>query len=72
MNPYILMMKGQPVYTYGQHPPCEQTFDQVSHFLGLLRGRGSRDEWNNIENSTKSTAHSLQSVLLKADTGADV
>ena len=25
-----------------------------------------------MENSTKSTAHSTQSVLLKADTGADV
>ena len=34
--------------------------------------RGSREEWNNMENSTKSTAHSTQSVLLKADTGADV
>ena len=37
-----------------------------------LRSRGSRDRWNNVENSTKSTAHSTQSVLLKADTGADV
>ena len=37
-----------------------------------LRSRGSGDRWNNVENSTKSTAHSTQSVLLKADTGADV
>ena len=34
--------------------------------------RGSREEQNNMENSTKSTAHSTQSVLLKADTGADI
>ena len=27
---------------------------------------------NNMENSTKSTTHSPQTVLLKADTGADV
>ena len=33
-----------------------------------LRGHG---EWNRMENSTNSTKHS-QSVLLKADTGADV
>ena len=37
-----------------------------------LRSRGSGDGWNNVQNSTKSTAHSTQSVLLKADTGADV
>ena len=34
--------------------------------------RGSREGWKNIENSTNSTAHSPQTVLLKADTGADV
>ena len=34
--------------------------------------RGSREEWNNMKNSTKSTTRSTQSVLLKADTGADV
>ena len=34
--------------------------------------RGNREGWNNMENSTKSTAHSPQSVLLKADTGANV
>ena len=34
--------------------------------------RGSREGWNYMENSTKSTAHSPQSVLLKADTGANV
>ena len=37
-----------------------------------LRSRGSGDGWNNVENSTKSTACSTQSVLFKADTGADV
>ena len=46
------------------------------HFIKFLIAldystlRGSREE--NMENSTKSTAHSTQSVLLKADTGADV
>ena len=34
--------------------------------------RGSREVWNNMENCTKSTAHSPQSVLLKVDTGANV
>ena len=34
--------------------------------------RGSREGWNKIKNSTKSTTHSPLSVLLKADTGADV
>ena len=34
--------------------------------------RGSGDGWNNMENSIKSTTHSTQSVLLRADTGADV
>ena len=34
--------------------------------------RGSREEQRNMENSTKSTAHSTQSVLLKVDTRADV
>ena len=34
--------------------------------------RGNREGWNNMENSTKSTACSPQSVLLKADTGANV
>ena len=36
-----------------------------------LRGRGSREGWNKMENSTNSTVHP-QTVLLKADTGADV
>ena len=34
--------------------------------------RGNREGWNNMENPTKSTAHSPQTVLLKVDTGADV
>ena len=40
--------------------------------LDYLTLRGSREEQNNMENSTISTACSTQSVLLKADTGADV
>ena len=36
-----------------------------------LRGRGSREGWNKMENSTDSTV-CPQTVLLKADTGADV
>ena len=65
--------EGQPVYTY---------MVSVSHVnkhlikfpiaLDYTTLRGSREEQNNMENSTKSTRHSTQSVLLKADTGADV
>ena len=36
-----------------------------------LRGRGRREEWNKMKNSTDSTV-CPQTVLLKADTGADV
>ena len=37
-----------------------------------LRGRGSREGWNKMEISTDSTVRPQQTVLLKADTGADV
>ena len=68
----------------GQRAACDTYMVSVPHAnkhlikfpisldYATLRGRGSRDEWNNMENSTKSTARSPQSVLLKADTGADV
>ena len=40
--------------------------------MGTLRGRGSREGWNKMENSTDSTVCPQQTVLLKADTGVDV
>ena len=74
---------GQPVYTYMVSVPHVNkhlikfpiTLDYTT-----LRSRGSREEWNKMENSTSSTGcfdcstvHSPpQSVLLKADTWADV
>ena len=39
---------------------------------GTLRGRGSREGQNKMENSTNCTVCPQQTVLLKADTGADV
>ena len=40
---------------------------------GTLQSRGSREGWNKMENSTDSTVCSkCSTVLLKADTGADV
>ena len=64
---------GQPVYTYMVNVP-----HMNKHLIMFLIAldhttiRGSREGWNNMENSTKSTTHSPQSVLLKADTGANV
>ena len=43
----------------------------ISLDYGTLRGRGSREGWNKMENSTNSTV-CPQTVLLKADTRADV
>ena len=46
----------------------------ISLDYGTLRSRGGRG-WNNMEHSTDSTVHSkcsIPTVLLKADTGADV
>ena len=66
---------GQPVYMYMVSVPHVNKhlikFPIALDYL-TLRSRGSGDGWNNVENSTKSTACSTQSVLLKADTGADV
>ena len=61
---------GQPVYTYMVSVP--HVNKHLIKFLialdhATLRGNG--EGWN-MENSTKSTAHST--MLLKADTGADV
>ena len=45
----------------------------ISLDYGTLQSRGSRDGWNKMENSTDSTVCSkCSTVLLKADTGADV
>ena len=62
----------QPVYTYMVSVPHVNKH-LIKFLIALVYTtlRGSREEWNNMENSTKST-HSTQSVLLKADTGADV
>ena len=66
---------GQPVYMYMVSFPHVNKhlikFPIALDYL-TLRSRGSGDRWNNVENSTKSTACSTQSVLLKADTGTDV
>ena len=43
----------------------------ISLDYGTLRGRGSKEGWNKMENSTNSTVHP-QTVLLKVDTGANV
>ena len=73
VNPYTLMMRGQPVFTYMVSvPPCEQTFDQVSNFPRLwdtwTQGK-LRKKRDKLDNSTNFTTHSPQTVLLKADTG---
>ena len=63
---------GHPVYTYMVSVPhVNKHLIKFPIALDHTTLRGSR-EWNNMENSTKSTACSSQSVLLKADTGADV
>ena len=72
-EPLYFNDEGQPVYMY---------MVSVSHVnkhlikfpiaLDHATLRGNREGWNNMENSTKSTACSPQSVLLKTDTGADV
>ena len=65
--------EGQPVYTYMVSVPhVNKHLIKFPIALDYTTLRGSREEWNNMENSTKSTACSTQSVLLKADTGADV
>ena len=68
-EPLYFNDEGQPVYMYMVNVPHVNKhlikFPVALDYL-TLRGR------NNMENSTKSTTHSTQSVLLKADTGADV
>ena len=64
--------EGQPVYTYMVSVPhVNKHLIKFLIALDYTTLRGSREEWN-MENSTKSTTCSTQSVLLKADTGSDV
>ena len=63
---------GKPVYIYMVSVPhVNKHLIKFPIALDHTTLRGSRD-WNNMENSTKSTTCSSQSVLLKADTGANV
>ena len=65
--------EGQPVYTYMVSVPhVNKHLIKFPIALDYTTLRGSREERNNMENSTKSTTHSTQSVLLKVDTGADL
>ena len=64
--------EGQPVYIYMVSVPHVNKHlikFPISLDYDTLRHRGSQE--NKMENST-NTAHSPQTVLLKADTGADV
>ena len=64
---------GQPVYTYMVNVPhMNKHLIKFPIALDHATLRGNGEGWNNMENSMKSTACSTQSVLLKADTGADV
>ena len=72
-EPLYFNDEGQPVYTYMVTVPhVNKHLIKFPIVLDYTTLRGSGEEWNNMENSTKSTAHSTQSVLLKADIGADV
>ena len=67
--------EGQPVFTHMVSVPHANKHlikFPISLDYGTHRGRGSREGWNKMENSTDSTVCSPQTVLLKADTGADV
>ena len=72
-EPLYFNDEGQPVYMYMVSVPhVNKHLIKFPIALDHTTLRGNREGWNNMENSTKSTAHSPQSVLLKADTGADV
>ena len=72
-EPLYFNDEGQPVYTYMVSVPhVNKHLIKFPIALDYSTLRGCREEWNNMENSTKSTACSTQSVLLKADTGAAV
>ena len=66
--------EGQPVYTYMVSVPHANKHlikFPISLDYKTLRYKGSQEKQNKLENSI-NTAHSPQTVLLKADTGADV
>ena len=66
---------GQPVFTHMVSVPHVNKHlikFPISLEYRPLRGRSSRERWNKMENSTNSTVHPPQTVLLKANTGADV
>ena len=72
-EPLCFSDEGQPVYTYMVSVPhMNKHLIKFPIALDYTTLRGSREEWNNMENSAKSTTRSTQSVLLKANTGADV
>ena len=72
-KPLYFNDEGQPAYTYMVSVPhVNKYLIKFPIALEYTTLRGSREEWNNMENSTKSTTCSTQSVLLKADTGTDV
>ena len=66
---------GQPVFAHMVSVPHANKHlikFPISLDYGTLRGRGSREGMNKMENSTDSTICPQQTVLLKEDTGADV
>ena len=66
---------GQPVFTHMVSVPHANKHlikFPISLDYGTLRGRGSREGWNKMENCTNSTVRPQQTVFLKGDTGADV
>ena len=66
-EPLYFNDEGQPVYTYMVSVPhVNKHLIKFPIALNYSTLRGSGDRWNKMENSTKST------MLLKADTGADV
>ena len=72
-EPLYFNDEGQPVYMYMVSVPhVNKYLIKFPIALDYSTLRGSREEWNNMENSTKCTTHSTQSVLLKTDTGAEV
>ena len=72
-EPLYFNDEGQPVFMYMVSVPhVNKHLIKFPIALDHATLRGNREGWNNMENSTKSTAHSPQTVLLKADTGADV
>ena len=69
-EPLYFNDEGQPVYMYMVSVPhVNKHLIKFPIALDYTTLKGSREGWNDMENSTKSTTCSTQSVLLKADTG---